>query len=81
MLFQLFATGGKFTTGVYSLIPMVIWHQYQLRQWYRWQNLLLLSLTPVVHLDLGISPRFFQKFEMTQMLFSRLWGKVIHEKI
>ncbi len=56
MLFQLFATGGKFTTGVYSLIPMVIWHQYQLRQWYRWQNLLLLSLTPVVHLDLRISP-------------------------
>jgi hypothetical protein len=36
-----------------------------------------LSLIPVVHLDLGISPK---KFEMTLMSFSGAWGKVINEK-
>ncbi len=37
-------------------------------------------LTPVVHLDLRISPRISKKFQMTLLLFSGAWGKVIHEK-
>jgi hypothetical protein len=43
-------------------------------------NLPPVSLTPVVHLDLRISPRIFEKIEMTLVLFSGAWGKVIHEK-
>ncbi len=43
-------------------------------------NLPPVSLTPVVHLDLRISPRFSKKFEMILMLLSGAWGKVIHEK-
>ncbi len=39
-----------------------------------------LPLIPVVHLDLQISPRIFQKFKMTLMLLSEAWGKMIHEK-
>ncbi len=38
------------------------------------------SLTPVVHLHLRISLGIFKKFEMTLMLFSGAWGKMIHEK-
>ncbi len=34
----------------------------------------------VVHLHLRISPRIFEKFEMTLTLFSRAWGKMFHEK-
>jgi hypothetical protein len=33
------------------------------------------SFIPVVHLDLGISPRIFKKFEMTLLLFSGAWGE------
>jgi hypothetical protein len=36
------------------------------------------NLPPVVHLDLRISPRIFEK--MILMLLSGAWGKVIHEK-
>ncbi len=43
-------------------------------------NLPPVSSTPEVHLDLQISMRIFVKFEMTMMLFSGAWGKVIHEK-
>ncbi len=38
------------------------------------------SLIPVVHLDLRISPRFSTKFAMTLVLFSGAWGKMSHEK-
>ncbi len=38
------------------------------------------SLTPVVHLEPRISPRFFEKFEMAVMVYSDAWGKLIHEK-
>jgi hypothetical protein len=38
------------------------------------------SLTPVMHLHLRISLGIFKKFEMTLMLFSGAWGKIIHEK-
>ncbi len=44
-------------------------------------NLPLVFLIPVVHLDLRISPRMFEKFEMTLGLFSGAWGKMIHEKL
>ena len=57
-------TGGKFATGVVDTGG----------------NLPPVSLTPVVHLDLRISPRFSKKFEMILMLLSGAWGKVIHEK-
>jgi hypothetical protein len=43
-------------------------------------NLSPVSLTPVAHLDLRISPRIFEKFEMTLMLFSGAWGKLIYDK-
>jgi hypothetical protein len=36
------------------------------------------NLPPVVHLDLRISLRIFEKFII--LLFSGAWGKVIHEK-
>jgi hypothetical protein len=38
------------------------------------------NLPPAVHLDLRISPRIIEKFEMSQVLFSGAWGKVVHEK-
>jgi hypothetical protein len=38
------------------------------------------SLIPVVHLDLRISPQISKKFEMAQELFSGAWGKRIHGK-
>ncbi len=31
-------------------------------------------------LDMRISPRIFKKIQMTLMLFSGAWGKMIHEK-
>jgi len=37
-------------------------------------------LIPVVHLDLQISPRIFEKFEMTLMLLSETWVKMILKK-
>jgi hypothetical protein len=36
-------------------------------------NLLPVSLTPVVHLDLRISPRILKNLEMTLLLFSWAW--------
>ncbi len=65
-------TGGKFAADVVDTggnlppVPLVL--------------LPPVSLTPVVHLDLRISPRIFKKFEMILMLLSGAWGKVIHEK-
>jgi hypothetical protein len=38
------------------------------------------STTPVVHLELRISPRILEKFETALMVYSRTWGKLIHEK-
>ncbi len=38
------------------------------------------SLIPVVHLDLRIFSRIFENFEMTLMLLSGAWGKMIHER-
>jgi hypothetical protein len=37
-------------------------------------------MTPVVHIELRISPRIFEKFEMALMVYSGAWGKLIHEK-
>jgi hypothetical protein len=41
-----------------------------------WQNVPLVKLIPVVLL----LREFSKKFEMTLMLFSGAWGKMIHEK-
>jgi hypothetical protein len=38
------------------------------------------SLTPVANLELRISPRIFEKIQMTLMVYSGAWGKLIHEK-
>jgi hypothetical protein len=38
------------------------------------------SRTPVVHLELRISPQIFEKIETALMLYSGAWGKPIHEK-
>jgi hypothetical protein len=38
------------------------------------------SLMPVVHLDLRISPQIFEKNRMTLTLFLGAWGKMIHGK-
>ncbi len=35
----------------------------------------------VGHLELQISPRIFEKIEMTLLVLSEAWGKMIHEKI
>ncbi len=43
-------------------------------------NLPPVSLTPVVHLDLRISPRIFEKIRNDPNVIIRAWGKVIHEK-
>ncbi len=43
-------------------------------------NLPPVSLIPVVHLDLRISPRIFQKFETVLMRNSGAGGKLIDEK-
>jgi hypothetical protein len=34
----------------------------------------------LVHLELRISLRIFEKFEMGRMVYSWAWGKLIHEK-
>ncbi len=38
------------------------------------------NLPPVAHVHLRISPRIFEKFEMTLLLFLGAWGKMIREK-
>jgi hypothetical protein len=38
------------------------------------------STTPVVHLELQISPQIFEKFGTTLSVFSGAWGKLIQEK-
>jgi hypothetical protein len=43
-------------------------------------HLPLVSMTPVVHLELRISPRIWEKFETAPVILSRAWGKRIHEK-
>jgi hypothetical protein len=43
-------------------------------------HLLPVSTTPVVHLELRISPRIIEKFETVLMVYSGAWGKLIHEK-
>jgi hypothetical protein len=40
-------------------------------------NLLTVLLIPVVHLHLWISPRIFEQFEITLMLFSAARGKML----
>ncbi len=57
-------TGDKFATGLVDMVA----------------NLSPVSLIPVMHLPLRISPQILKKFEMTLMLFSGAWGKMIHEQ-
>jgi hypothetical protein len=38
------------------------------------------STTPVVHIELRVSPRIFEKFEMALMIYIGAWLKLIHEK-
>ncbi len=42
-------------------------------------NLPLVSLIPVVHLDLPISPRIFEKTRNDPNVIFRAWGKMIFE--
>jgi hypothetical protein len=42
--------------------------------------ILLVSLTPVVHLELRIILKILEKFGMALMVYSEAWGKLIHEK-
>jgi hypothetical protein len=44
------------------------------------QNLPPVSLIPVVHLDLKIFPRIFEKFETVLMRYFGAGGKRIHEE-
>ncbi len=37
-------------------------------------------MTTVVHLELRICSRIFEKFETALMVYSGAWGKLIHEK-
>jgi hypothetical protein len=43
-------------------------------------NLPTVSLIPVVHLNLRISPRIFKKIQNDSNAISGAWGKMIHEK-
>jgi hypothetical protein len=43
-------------------------------------HLPLVSLTPVANLELGISPRIFEKIRNDPNGIIRGWGKLIHEK-
>ena len=43
-------------------------------------HLLPVSTTPVVHLELWISLRIFEKIGNALMFYSGAWGKLIHEK-
>ncbi len=43
-------------------------------------HLPMVSLTPVANLELRISPRIFEKFETTLIVYSGAWEKLIHEK-
>jgi hypothetical protein len=57
--------GGKFTAGVLDTGG----------------NLPPMSLIPVVHLELPISPRIFDKIrKVNVMFFLGAWVKMIHEK-
>jgi hypothetical protein len=38
------------------------------------------SMTPVVRLELRISPQILKKFEMVLMEYVGAWGKLIHGK-
>ncbi len=38
------------------------------------------SATPLVHLELRISPRIFEKIRKALLVYSGAWGKLIHEK-
>ncbi len=85
----------SFTTGanlpLVSLIPVAscdrhhwhrwqICHRYQKHSWNWWKSLLPVSLIPVVHLDLRISPRIFEKIWNSPNGILWGWGKLIHEK-
>jgi hypothetical protein len=39
-----------------------------------------MSLIPVVHLDLQITPKFSEKFKMNLLIFLGAWEKMIFEK-
>jgi hypothetical protein len=64
-------TGGKFAAGVIdtdgNFPPVSL----------TWHNLSPVLLIPAVHLDLRISPQISKKIEMTLMLFSGAWAKMI----
>jgi hypothetical protein len=59
-----------------SLIPVAICH----RVIDTGGKFATVSLTAVVHLDLRISPRIFEKIQIDPNVLSEAWGKVIHEK-
>jgi hypothetical protein len=44
------------------------------------ESLPTVSMILVVHNDWRTSPKIFNKFEMTLMLFSGAWVKMIHKK-
>jgi hypothetical protein len=43
-------------------------------------NLPPVTMIPVVHLELRISPRIFKKIQMVLMEYSGAGGKLLHEK-
>jgi hypothetical protein len=62
-----------------ALTPVAILPPVSTNQRYRRENLSPVLLIPVEH-DLGVSPRIFEKFKMSLMLFLGAWGKIIHDK-
>jgi hypothetical protein len=43
-------------------------------------HLPLVSKTPLVHLELRISPQIFEKIRNGLLVYSEAWGKLIQEK-
>ncbi len=83
-------TGGKFATGINNtsktggkICSRCRWYQWQIFRrclWYQQQFLPPVSLTPVMHLDLRISPRILKIIEAVLIGYSEAGGKLIHEK-
>jgi hypothetical protein len=67
------------SAGVNRKLPGLGWGNLKIRS--QEANLPSVSLIPVVHLDLRISPRIFEKIRNDPiLLFSWAWGKMIMKK-
>ncbi len=79
-MFPLFATDVVDTDSKLSLVSLKPVANLRPVSMILVANLPPVSLITVVHHDLQISLRIFDKFEMTLMVFSEVWRKMIQEQ-